>query len=332
MFPSCWVHSVRDMDDLLAVDARGVTKTYGSVRAVDDISVRVAAGEVYGVLGPNGAGKTTFLRMLFGLVRPDAGTIRVFGKTWEDSGVRVLDGVAGFIESPRFYPYLTGRANLEGLALLDGGTPPRLLEEVLDVVEMSDRADHKVGGYSYGMRQRLGVAASLLREPRLLVLDEPANGLDPAGIRDMRALVKRLAARGLTVLLSSHDMEEVEEICDNVTIMTRGTVAFHGTIAQLRTMAPDPGHLLATTDDFGALELAENRIGITVVRDPQAALTVTGPPNEVSSYVGALVRAGIGLLAFTPTRTPLEALFFMLTDDPTHQSLNRPAQLQAANR
>lgn len=194
------------MDESLAVDAQGVTKTHGSLRAVDDISVRVAAGEVYGVLGPNGAGKTTFLRMLFGLIRPDAGTIRVFGKTWEDSGVGVLDGVAGFIESPRFYPYLTGRANLEGLALLDGGTPNGLLEEVLDVVEMSDRADQKDGGCSYGMRQRLGVAASLLREPRLLVLDEPANGLDPAGIRDMRALVKRLADRGLTVLLSSHDM------------------------------------------------------------------------------------------------------------------------------
>src|SRR5204863_3414107 len=139
--------------------------------------------------------------------------------------------------------------NLEGLALLDGGVRPGLIEEVLEVVDLTDRSSDKVGGYSYGMRQRLGVAASLLREPRLLVLDEPANGLDPAGIRDMRALVKRLASSGLTVLLSSHHMDEVEEICDNVTIMRRGSVAFHGTIAQLRTMAPDPGHRLATTND-----------------------------------------------------------------------------------
>ena len=124
------------MDDLLAVDATGVTKTFGPVRAVDDITVQVAPGEVYGVLGPNGAGKTTFLRMLFGLIRPDAGTIRVFGKTWDADGVGVLDGVAGFIESPRFYPYLTGRQNLEGLALLDGGARPGLLEEVLDVVDL----------------------------------------------------------------------------------------------------------------------------------------------------------------------------------------------------
>ena len=309
------------MTQLLAVDAVDVTKTFGSVRAVDHLSVRVAAGEVYGVLGPNGAGKTTFLRMLFGLIRPDSGTIRVFDRTWADAGVGVLDGVAGFIESPRFYPYLTGRQNLEGLALLDGGVRPGLLEEVLAVVDLTDRADRKVGGYSYGMRQRLGVAASLLREPRLLVLDEPANGLDPAGIRDMRALVKRLAASGLTVLLSSHDMAEVEEICDNVTIMNRGTVAFHGTIAELRAMAPDPGHLLQTSDDARALTLAGHHPAVRVERDPDGALMVTGARARVSAYVAELVRDEVELLGFTATRTPLEALFFMLTDDTAHQTL-----------
>jgi ABC-2 type transport system ATP-binding protein len=318
------------MKEVLAVEATGLSKTFGSVRAVDDITIRVAEGEVYGVLGPNGAGKTTFLRMLFGLIRPDAGTVTVLGRTWSSDGVGVLDGVAGFIESPRFYPYLTGRQNLEGLALLDGGHRAGLLDDVLELVEMTDRADDKVGGYSYGMRQRLGVAASLLREPRLLVLDEPANGLDPAGIRDMQALVKRLARSGLTVLLSSHDMDEVEEICDNVTIMKRGTVAFHGTIAKLRTMAPDPGHLLATTDDIRALQLADQHPALRVARDPDAALVVTGPTPDVSAYVAALVRAGIELLAFNQTQTPLEALFFMLTDDTAHQTLDRPAELLAS--
>jgi ABC-2 type transport system ATP-binding protein len=301
------------MNPELAVDATDVTKTYGSLRAVDGVSIQVATGEVYGVLGPNGAGKTTFLRMLFGLIRPDSGTIRVFGKTWEESGVGVLDGVAGFIESPKFYPYLTGRQNLDGLARLDGGVRPGLIDEVLDVVDLGQRAKDKVDGYSYGMRQRLGVAASLMREPRLLVLDEPANGLDPAGIRDMRALVKRLAAGGLTVLLSSHHMAEVEEICDNVTIMRTGAVAFHGGIAKLRSMAPEPGHLLETNDNPRAEILAANRHGLRV--EPlDGALAVTGPESAIQSYISELVRQGIHLHTFTLTQTPLEALFFMLTD------------------
>src|SRR6476661_6691168 len=186
MLPSGWPHTLRVMDHTLAVDATGVTKAFGSVLAVDDVSVQVDAGEVYGVLGPNGAGKTTFLRMLFGLIRPDSGSLEVFGRSWATHGTRSLDGVAGFIESPRFYPGLTGRRNLQLLAALDGGSAKERIDEVLDVVDLTGRDRDKVGGYSFGMRQRLGVAASLLRDPQLLVLDEPANGLDPAGIRDMR--------------------------------------------------------------------------------------------------------------------------------------------------
>ena len=305
------------MSQPLAVDADGLCKSFGPVRAVSDVSLQVAPGEVYGVLGPNGAGKTTLLRMLFGLVRPDAGTMHVFGRSWADDGIRALDGVAGFVESPRFYPYLSGRANLAGLGLLDGGVSTDRIEEVLDLVDLADRADRKVGGWSYGMKQRLGVAASLLRDPRLLVLDEPANGLDPAGIRDMRALVKRLAGSGLTVLLSSHHMDEVEEICDNVTIMSRGSVSFHGSITDLRAMAPDPGHALATDDDERAVALAAGHDAVTVTRGDDG-LSVVGPPDAVSAYVGDLVRAGLSLRAFVPTETPLEVLFFMLTDDSTH--------------
>jgi ABC-2 type transport system ATP-binding protein len=301
------------MTTTIAVDARGVTQRFGPVLAVDDISLQVAAGEVYGVLGPNGAGKTTFLRMIFGLIRPDAGEIEVFGRRWERDGIATLDGVAGFIESPRFYPYLSGRKNLSALGLLDGGVPSARIEEVLDLVELTDRADRKVGGWSYGMRQRLGVAASLLREPRLLVLDEPANGLDPAGIRDMRALVKRLAGTGLTVLLSSHHMDEVEEICDNVTIMREGAVAFHGTIDALRSQAPDPGHLLRTGDDTTAVAIARELRGVRV-EPGDDGLTVVGPRPEVAAYVAELVARGIDLVAFVPTRTPLEELFFLLTE------------------
>src|SRR3954467_15653613 len=245
------------MSAALAVEAAGVTKRYGSLTAVDNISVQVAQGEVYGVLGPNGAGKTTFLRMLFGLVRPDSGSIRLFGRSWGEAGPRALDGVSGFVESPRFYPYLSARTHLKGLGRLDGGLVPGRIDEVLEIVDLADRADDKVGAYSFGMRQRLGVALSLLRDPQLLVLDEPANGLDPAGMRDMRALIKRLAGSGLTVLLSSHDMSEVEEICDNVTIMRKGSVVFHGEISELRAQAPQQGHRVLTDDDDRALALAE---------------------------------------------------------------------------
>lgn len=314
------------MNNELAVDAVDVTKRYGQLVAVDHLSLQVAPGEVYGILGPNGAGKTTLLRMLFGLIRPDSGTVRVFGRTWADSGVSVLDGVAGFIESPKFYPYLTGKQNLEGLALLDGGDHRGRIAEVLDVVELAGRENDKVGGYSYGMRQRLGVAASLLRDPKLLVLDEPANGLDPGGIRDMRALVTRLADSGLTVLLSSHHMEEVEAICDNVTIMARGKVAYHGSIGDLRAMAPDPGHLLSTSDDARARVIACDRHPeVAVEPDPEGGLVAIGPRERLSAYVADLVKSDVQLLAFTPTQTPLEALFFMLTDSQPDASTGSPS-------
>jgi ABC-2 type transport system ATP-binding protein len=302
------------MSEVLAVDAVDVTKRYGDLIAVDAITLQVAQGEVYGVLGPNGAGKTTFLRMLFGLIRPDTGRIELFGRTREEAGTRTLDGVSGFIESPKFYPYLSGRRNLAGLARLDGGAVPGRLEDVLDIVDLADRADDKVGGYSFGMRQRLGVAASLLRDPRLLVLDEPANGLDPAGMRDMRALIKRLAASGLTVLLSSHDMAEVEEICDNVTIMRTGSVVYHGEISELREQAPEQGHRLLTGDDDRALELAVAHPELDVLIAPGGGLLVEGPQPHVDQYVAALAGAGIPLRGLELTEAPLESLFFMLTE------------------
>jgi ABC-2 type transport system ATP-binding protein len=299
---------------VLAVEAVGVTKRYGDLIAVDAISVEVAQGEVYGVLGPNGAGKTTFLRMLFGLVRPDAGVLRIFGRTWHEAGPRTLDGVSGFIESPKFYPYLSGRKNLAGLGRLDGGTSPERIEEVLEIVDLVDRADDRVGGYSFGMRQRLGVAVSLLRDPQLLVLDEPANGLDPAGMRDMRALIKRLAASGLTVLLSSHDMSEVEEICDNVTIMRAGAVVFHGEIAELREQAPEQGHRIETDDDRRALELAEAHEALEIAAAPDGGLIARGAQRDVDRFVAAIVTEGLALRTLELSEAPLEVLFFMLTE------------------
>jgi ABC-2 type transport system ATP-binding protein len=311
------------MDTTLAVRAEGLTKRFGALTAVDGISMSVAAGEVYGVLGPNGAGKTTFLRMLFGLIRADAGTLEVFGRSWPRDGTATLEGVAGFIESPKFYPYLTGRRNLELLAGLDGSGAAARIGEVLDVVDLAGRGGDKVGGYSFGMRQRLGVAAALLRDPRLLVLDEPANGLDPAGIRDMRALVHRLADSGLTVMLSSHDMAEVEEICDNVTIMKRGTVAYHGTITDLRRQAPPQAHVVHTSDDSAALALAHGRAGLDVTT-AEGRLAVRGSQDTVDAYVSALVSHGLALRSLTPGEAPLESLFFLLTES-TPDSATEPS-------
>lgn len=177
-----------------------------------------------------------------------------------------MQDVAGFVETPRFYPYLSGRANLEVLATLDRRGAAGRIAEVLEEVDLTDRAGSKVRDYSYGMVQRLGVAAALMRSPRLLVLDEPTNGLDPAGIRDMRALVARLAATGITILLSSHNMLEVEETCEHVAIMRRGRMAFDGPLSDLRGMAQDVEYRLATNDDARAAEMCAGTDGVAHVR------------------------------------------------------------------
>src|SRR6476469_8530587 len=215
------------------VEARGLVKRYGDLAAVDGVDLTVEAGDGYGYLGPNGAGKTTSLRMLLGLIRPTSGEARLFGHDPLIEGARALEGVAGFVEAPRFYTYLPGRANLELLARLDGGDALSRIDEALDIVDLTNRARDKVGGYSHGMRQRLGIAGALIRNPRLLLLDEPTTGLDPGGMRDMRALIKRLAGQGITVLLSSHLMGEVEELCDRVAIVGSGRVLYEGSLPEL---------------------------------------------------------------------------------------------------
>src|SRR5437763_16427736 len=191
------------MRDAPPIEIRGLAKHYGEILAVDEVDLTVEPGDVFGYLGPNGAGKTTSLRMLLGLIRPTSGSAQLFGRDPLVDGAKALAGVAGFVEGPRFYPYLSGRRNLRLLADYDDGDSRSRIEEVLELVELRDRAKDRVGGDPPGMRQRLGIAAALLRSPRLLLLDEPTTGLDPAGMRDMRDLVRRLAAQGITVLLSS---------------------------------------------------------------------------------------------------------------------------------
>ena len=247
---------------MATVIASGLTKRFETRCAVDGVDLVVGDGEVRGLLGPNGAGKTTLLRMLLGLVRPDAGTIELFGRTLHRSGSLDLDGVAGFVEEPSFYPYLSGRANLELLAELDDGDSRTRIDEVLEQVELAGRDGDRVSGYSSGMRQRLGIAAALMRAPRLLLLDEPTAGLDPAGVRFVGGLLRALSENGVAVLLSSHQIGEIEEVCDSFTVLSQGRVVWQGTSAQMRIEAPPSAFRMTTSDDRRALALACDQSGV----------------------------------------------------------------------
>jgi ABC-2 type transport system ATP-binding protein len=303
------------VSDAPPVEARGLVKRYGDVLAVDRVDLTVNAGDVFGYLGPNGAGKTTSLRILLGLIRPSQGDARLFGRDPIREGARALDGVAGFVEAPRFYPYLTGRRNLELCAAFDGGDAPARIEESLRLVELTDRARHKYGGYSHGMKQRLGIAGALLRNPRLLILDEPTTGLDPAGMRDMRALVRRLAGEGITVLLSSHLLTEVEELCDRLAIIRSGRIVYEGSLAELKQTASS-SYRLRTTDNARAVEVARAQRGIERVERRGAEIAFEAPEAAVADLSVALVGAGAAIVALTPTAATLEELFFRLTEDP----------------
>jgi ABC-2 type transport system ATP-binding protein len=301
--------------ELRPVEVRGLVKRYGRLTAVDQVDLTVESGDVYGFLGPNGAGKTTTLRMLLGLIRRDAGSIRLFGRDPAADPLAALARVAGFIEEPQLYPYLSGRANLQLLAALDRGHAGRTqIDEVLEVVELRDRADDPVREYSQGMRQRLGLASCLIRRPRLLLLDEPANGVDPAGIRFLRALLRRLADEGMTILLSSHLLAEVQEVCNRVAVINSGRVVHEGALADL-TAGGGSSYRLQTTDPARAaeaIELLEGILGFQREHD-ELVFTLAGDDDAVE-LTRALADAGVGIRALVREQTTLEDLFFRLTE------------------
>src|SRR5438270_1496975 len=279
------------MSHELPVSARGLVKVYGELVAVDHVDLTVEKGDVFGYLGPNGAGKTTSLRMLLGLIRPTEGSIELFGRDPHVQGAKALEGVAGFVEGPTFYPYLTARRNLRLLAAYDDGDSRSRIEELLELVELSDRGDDKVGGYSHGMRQRLGIAGALLRDPKLLLLDEPTTGLDPAGMRDMRDLVRRLAGEGITIVLSSHILTEVEDVCNRVAIVRSGKIVYEGEIADLKSAAGTT-YTLSTSDDQRALAVCRAQPGVTDVRMDKHRIAFTADDATVAELSQALVEAG----------------------------------------
>jgi ABC-2 type transport system ATP-binding protein len=298
---------------VLAVETHGLTKRYGDRAAVEGLDLRLRRGAVTGFVGPNGAGKTTTIRMLLGLVRPTTGTGTVLGEPLTHPE-RYLGRVGALIEAPAFYPALSGRDNLRALALL-GGLESARIAEMLGLVGLSGRAADPVRSYSHGMKQRLGVAAALLPDPALLMLDEPTNGLDPAGIREMRGLLRRLADGGTTVFVSSHLLSEVEAICDDLVLIAAGRLRFQGSIGEL--LARQRPVLRATPEwpeDLPALVALIVSAGLEPhVED--GAVRVRAPARWAGVINRRAMKAGITLVGLTTEQPSLEDAFFAATED-----------------
>ncbi len=296
------------MDDGLVIETRELGKLYDRrIVAVDRLSLRVRRGEVYGFLGPNGAGKTTTLRMLLGLVRPTSGSALVLGAP--PGSPESLARVGALIESPTFYPFLSGRDNLRVLARYSGA-PEARIDAVLREVDLAARAGDRFGTYSLGMKQRLGIAGALLKDPELLILDEPTNGMDPAGMAEMRGFIRNLGQGQRTVLLSSHLMTEVEQVSDRVGVISKGELVREGTVDELRGreslwVRAEP--LEEAERVLGAVpgveEVARLDGGLRIAADLAAAPTI----NRV------LVEAGIAIGELRPERDSLEKIFLELT-------------------
>ncbi|WP_110207040.1 ABC transporter ATP-binding protein [Nocardioides daejeonensis] len=290
------------------VQTHALTKRYGARLAVDRVDLTVRRGEVYGFLGPNGAGKTTTLRMLLGLVRATSGTAHVLGRTAGSPGVTAK--VGALIEGPGFYPYLSGRDNLRVMARYRQ-LPETEVDAALERVDLSDRGDDRFRSYSLGMKQRLGVASALLGAPELVVLDEPTNGLDPAGMADMRSLIVALARGGQTVLLSSHLLDEVEEICDRVGVISRGRLLREAPVQELR--GDSRLSVLGSPLDI-TLAVAMRLGGEDGVRLDGDRVELDLPNAATPALVRALVSAGVDVQEVRRTERSLEDVFFEMTE------------------
>ena len=293
------------------VRTRGLTKRYGGITAVNDLYLSVGRGEVYGFLGPNGAGKTTTLKMLLGLIRPTSGSAEVLGRAPGTPGG--LAKIGALVESPAFYPYLSGENNLKVMARYCG-VPNRRVTEVLETVELSGRAKSRYRKYSLGMKQRLGVAAALLKDPDLLILDEPTNGLDPKGMADMRVLIRRLGKDERTVLLSSHLLGEVEQVCDRVGVIHKGRLISEGAVEDLRGGEA----LLVRAEPLEeAARIAGRLEGVEGVEKTNGALRLKTAPERAAEINAKLVSAGLRVSELRPAERSLETAFLELTDGET---------------
>ena len=296
----------------IALETENLTKRFGARTAVDQLKIRVERGDIYGFLGPNGAGKSTTLRMLLGLVRPTSGVIKfpVRASSWEY--LRARSRIGAIIETPAFYENFSGRRNLQLLASLSGGVQRKRVEEVLEIVDLRDRAQDPVKVYSYGMRQRLGIAQALLPTPELIILDEPTNGLDPQGIQQTRALIRRLRDEfRLTVLLSSHLLTEIEQLCNRVGIIHEGRLLYEGGPEAL--VAPAGLYKVRVNDLSRAFELLTREPRVTVSRNGASFLRIEADAESISAVNALLVGNGIKVYELSPAQESLEEAFLRLT-------------------
>jgi ABC-2 type transport system ATP-binding protein len=305
------------MKTRFVVETTGLTKRFGERIAVDHVDLQIPRGSAFGYLGPNGAGKTTLIRMLLGLTRASAGKMKILGRPVPAERAAALARVGAIVEEPRFHAHLTGRENLEIIAAAREPAAHHRIEGALRRVGLSQRADERVKRYSLGMRQRLGVARSLLADPELLILDEPTNGLDPAGIHEFRAMIGSFVAEGRTVLLASHLLDEVEKICDEVAIVDRGRVVMQGSIADL-ARGGEQTVLLATSDQEMARGiLAEHRAVASVSDMPEGVVVRLRSDVDAESAADdigrRIVLAGLAIRRFEPARASLEQRFLEIT-------------------
>ena len=303
------------MDEILEIE--GLRKEYRRLRgaptlALDGLDLAVPRGGVFGFLGPNGAGKTTTIRCLLGLVRPSAGRFRLFGQEGPRALPTVIGRIGSIVETPTLFPKFSGRRNLELLGRIAGVGRSRV-REVLEQVGLADRAGDLVKTYSLGMKQRLGLAAGLLKDPELLILDEPANGLDPAGIVEVRELLRRLGAEGRTVFVSSHILTEVQQTADRVAILARGRCVAIGPVTEVLSSGRAAG-LLVGLDDLASGQRALMDAGIVAI-PVDGRLKVELPPSEAARVTRALADRGLYLTELRPDEVDLETVFLQLTTD-----------------
>jgi len=299
--------------DEFVIQTQALTKRYGSVLAVDNLSIQVPRRGVFGLLGPNGSGKTTTMNMLLGLVSPTSGTFRLLGHDSTSGLQEALQHIGAIAESPAFYPYLSGRANLQYFQGIIRRGASGDVERLLEMVGLADRARSKFSTYSQGMKQRLSVAYALLGDPELLFLDEPTNGLDPAGMAEVRELIRRLSGEGRTVLLSSHLLHEVEQVCDRVAIMSRGQLIAQGAIRDL--LRRRGAVRLSSTDDTKAAAIISALPWVAAVTTEKGYLIAEAPPERSWELTSALAEQGVAVKEMAPVEISLERYFLEVTGD-----------------